>query len=82
MTRDDLEPFTTDDKKAEHITQELLDAVVVALRRGDRRFADISLHEFELLLADVHAFAERRLHDELRDLVHIDDVLYASGDSE
>jgi hypothetical protein len=79
--RDELEPFASTGREAEHITQELFDAIVVALRR-DSRFAGIPLREFELLLADEYANAERRLFNEFRDRVHLDQVDYVAGDGE
>jgi len=71
--RDELEPFASGGREASHIVERLFDAIVVALRR-DRHFAGIPLRDFELLLAD-HTDAERRLFNELRDRVHLDDVV-------
>jgi hypothetical protein len=71
--RHELEVFASNGGEAGHIVEELFDAIFVALRR-DPRFAGIPLREFELLLADVHADAERRLFDKLPDRVHLDDV--------
>jgi hypothetical protein len=71
--RDELEPFTGSRHEAAHLVEELLDAVVVALR-CDCRFAGIPLRDFELLLADVHVNAERRLFNRLDGTVHLDDV--------
>jgi hypothetical protein len=79
--RYDLEPYASDGREAGHLTQELFDAIVVTLRR-DRRFAGIPLHEFELLFADVYADVERRLFNEFRDRVHLDDIDYVAGDGE
>jgi hypothetical protein len=76
--RQELEPFATDGRQASHFVEEFFDAIVVALRR-DHRFAGISLYEFELLLADVHADAERQLFNQLRDRVHLDDVDVVDG---
>lgn len=76
--RDELEAFASDGREASHITEELFDAIVVALRR-DPRFAGIPLRDFELLLADVHADAERRSFNQLRDRVHLDDVDVVDG---
>jgi hypothetical protein len=76
--RDELEAFASSGREAAHIVEELFDAIVVALRR-DRRFAGIPLREFELLLADVYAEAERRLFNELRDRVHLDHVDVVDG---
>ena len=44
--RDELEPFTSNGYEAGRFVEELLDAIVVALRR-DPRFAGIPLHVFE-----------------------------------
>jgi hypothetical protein len=79
--RFELEPFASSGREASRIIEEIFDAVVVALRR-DQRFACIPLREFELLFADIHADAERRLFDQLRDRVHLDDVDYVDGDNE
>lgn len=76
--RHELEPYASSGREASHIVEKLFYAVVVALRR-DPRFAGIPLREFQLLLADVHADAERRLFDELRDRVHLDDVDVVDG---
>ena len=43
------------------------------------RFADTRQQELELLLADAQADAERRLFNELRDRVHLDDVDVVDG---
>jgi hypothetical protein len=77
--RDELEAFASNGREASHIVEEFFDAIVVALRR-DRRFAGIPLRDFELLLADAHADAERRLFNELRDRVHLDDVDLVDGE--
>jgi hypothetical protein len=76
--RAELEPFAYSGREAEHIVQELFDAVIVALRR-DPRFAGIPLREFDLLFADVYADAERRLFNQLCDRVHLDDVDVVDG---
>jgi hypothetical protein len=76
--RHELEPFASDGREASHIVEELFDAIVVALRR-DPRFTGIPLREFELLFADVHTDAERRLFNELRDRVHLDHVDIVDG---
>jgi hypothetical protein len=76
--RDELVPFASNGREAGRFVEELFDAVVVALRR-DRRFAGIPLHEFELIIADVQIDAERRLFNELRDRVHLDDIDVVEG---
>lgn len=76
--RDELQPFASSGRGASRIVEELFDAIVVALRR-DRRFAGIPLREFDLLFADVHADAERRLFGELVGRVHLDDVDIVEG---
>lgn len=76
--RDELEAFASNGREAAHLVEEILDAAVVALRR-DPRFAGIPLRDFELLLADVHADAERRLFNKLRDRVHLDCVDIVDG---
>jgi hypothetical protein len=76
--RCELEPFASDGREAAHFVEELFDAIVVALRR-DPRFAGIPLREFELLLADIRADAERRLFDQLNGRVHHDDVDTVDG---
>ena len=68
-----MEAFASTGREASRIIEEIFDAVVVALRR-DPQFAGIPLNEFELLFADIHADAERRLFNELRDTVHLDYV--------
>lgn len=76
--RRELEPFASTGREASRIIEEIFDAVVVALRR-DPQFAGIPLNEFELLFADIHADAERRLFNELRDTVHLDCVDTVDG---
>jgi hypothetical protein len=76
--RHELEPFASTGREASHIVEELLDAIVVALRR-DRRFAGIPLREFDLLFADVHTDAERRLFNALVGRVHLDDIDVVDG---
>jgi hypothetical protein len=76
--RYELEPFASTGREASHIVEELFDAIIVTLRR-DRRFAGVPLRDFDLLLADVHADAERRLSNQLRDRVHLDDVDFVDG---
>ena len=71
--RDELEPFANSGREASRIVEELFDAVVVALRR-DQRFTGIPLRDFDLMFADAYGAAERRLFNELRDRVHLDDV--------
>ena len=73
--RHGLEPFANSGREAAHLIEEILDSVVVALRH-DRRFTGIPLSEFELLFADIHRDAERRLFNKLRDRVHLDDIDY------
>jgi hypothetical protein len=77
--RSELECFASDGREAARIIEDFIDAVVMALRR-DQRFTNIPLSEFELLFADVHADAERRLFDELRDRIHLDHIDYVVGD--
>jgi hypothetical protein len=78
--RDELEPFACSGREASHIVEEIFDAIVVALRR-DPRFTGIPLRDFELLLADVYADAERRLFNRLRDHVHLDAVDIVDGET-
>jgi hypothetical protein len=78
--RDELEPFASNGREASHLVEELFESIVVALRR-DPRFAGIPLRDFELLLADVHADAERRLFNRLRDHVHLDAVDIVDGEA-
>jgi hypothetical protein len=79
--RAELEPFASNGREAARIVEDFIDSVgvVVALRR-DRRFTNIPLSEFELLLADVRVDAERCLFNELRGTVHLDHVDYVAGD--
>jgi hypothetical protein len=76
--RSELEPFAASGDEAFKIVESLFDRIVAALRR-DRRFADVRLQELELLFADARADAERRLFDELRDRVRLDDVDAVDG---
>ena len=78
--RDELEPFASSGREAFRIAENLLDSIVAVLRR-DRRFANISLREFELLFADPRADMERHLFDQLRDRVHLDDVDVVDGEN-
>lgn len=71
--RRELEAFASDGREAFAFLSDLFDKVIASLRR-DQRFSHIRLQEFELLLADIRADAERWLFDELRDRVHLDDV--------
>jgi hypothetical protein len=79
--RHELEPFASNGGEAFEIIDSLVAEIVAALRR-DQRFAAMRLQELELLFADARADAERRLFNELRDHVHLDDVDYVNGDSE
>jgi hypothetical protein len=79
--RYELEPFASTGREAFRIVETLFDGIVAALRR-DQRFADISLGELELLLADKRIEAERDLFAKLRDRVHLDDVDYVNGGGE
>jgi hypothetical protein len=71
--RDELEAYAADGREACKITDEIFDGIVTALRR-DRRFAAMPLQELELVLADARVDSERRLFNELRGCVHLDDV--------
>jgi hypothetical protein len=79
--RHELESFAATGREAFRIIETLFDGIVTALRR-DQRFANISLRELELLLADKRCEAEQHLFAELRDRVHLDDVDYVNGDGE
>ena len=76
--RHELEPFASNGREAFGIVESLFAEIVAALRR-DQRFTDVRLQELELLFADARADAERRLFNELRDRVHLDDVDVVDG---
>jgi hypothetical protein len=79
--RSELEPFAASGREAFHLVEIWFTAIDAALRR-DPRFAVIRPSEMKLLLADARAGIERRLFDELKDRVHLDDVDYVNGDVE
>jgi hypothetical protein len=76
--RHELEPFASTGREARRLVEEIVDAIVVALRR-DPRFTGIALAEFELLLADVRQEFERRLFNQLVDRVHLDAIDIVDG---
>jgi hypothetical protein len=68
-----LRNLASDGHAAFGIVATLIDGLISDLRR-DSRFRDIPRCEIELLLADRRSDIERRLIEELRGRVHIDDV--------
>jgi hypothetical protein len=71
--RDELTPFAVSGGEASHLIEEILDSVIVSLRR-DQRFAGVALSEFDLLFADVRKEYERRLFNLTANHVHLDHV--------
>jgi hypothetical protein len=73
FTAPDVESRNRSGRAASKIIDVLFEKIITTLRR-DRRFADISNLEFDLLVADVRNDAERILFRELRNRVPVEDV--------
>jgi hypothetical protein len=71
--REYLQDLASDGRRAFGIVDELFSGVITTLRR-DPRFRNITRSDLELLFADRRASTERRLLEELRGRVHIDDI--------
>jgi hypothetical protein len=76
--RYELEPFASTGCEAARIVDEQFDKSITALLRHPR-FTEIGRQELELMLADLRVDAERRLFDELRGRVRLDDVDIVDG---
>jgi hypothetical protein len=72
--RDRLAIYASDGRRAYRIVDTAFANIIACLRR-DPRFRGVSASDLELLLADARASAETQLVRELRDRVHVEDVI-------
>ena len=72
--RDRIVTYASDGRKAYEIVDAVFADIINSLRH-DPHFRGVSAFDLELLLADARAIAERRLVRELRDRIHVADII-------
>jgi hypothetical protein len=65
--------YASDGRDGCEIARTLFDQVIGTLRR-DQRFRGTSIHDFDLLFADLRGAFERDLVRKMRDRVHLNDL--------